>query len=212
MYISKLLLNRKSRRVLEELRSPYEMHRTLAKAFDYQSEKENGRILFRAEPGDEKYVTLLVQSATDPDWKKLTVSADYFYTRGGDPVRVKEFNPVFSEGVVYAFRLRANPTKREKATRKRVGILREDDLAEWLRRKGEACGFRILSFEIRKENLVTAKIKDGEFQHGGEFTSVLFQGTLKVNSVPLFSAAVINGVGTGKGFGFGLLSVARAGE
>lgn len=209
MYISQLKLSRKNRRVLQELRSPYEMHRTLSKAFDYDAlPSSDGRILFRAEPEEGVSVTVLVQSPLKPDWTRLTVDEGYFLN--GEPPSVKEFNPLFTNGLKLIFRLRANPVKREKASGKRKGITAEEELIAWLRRKGTDGGFTLHSAEVRKETLTASKIKSEETQHAAQFQSVLFQGILEVTDVGLFHQSITNGIGAAKGLGFGLLSIAKA--
>lgn len=45
--------------------------------------------------------------------------------------------------------------------------------------------------------------------HAALFCAVRFEGTLRVVDVPLFLAALENGIGSAKGLGFGLLSLAR---
>lgn len=211
MYISQLKLNRKNRRVLQELRSPYEMHRTLSKAFDYDAlPASDGRILFRAEPEEGISLTVLVQSPVKPDWSRLTVDDGYFFN--GEPPSVKEFNPAFTTGMKLIFRLRANPVKREKASGKRKGITGEEELIAWLQRKGSAGGFTVHSAEVRKETLTASKIKSEETQHAAQFQSVIFQGILEVTDTNVFHQSIQYGIGAAKGLGFGLLSVAIASE
>ena len=41
------------------------------------------------------------------------------------------------------------------------------------------------------------------------FGSVLFEGELIVTDVEAFRAALVKGIGSGKAYGFGLLSIAR---
>ena len=43
---------------------------------------------------------------------------------------------------------------------------------------------------------------------GGAFVSVLFEGVLEVSNPALFKTGAANGIGSGKAFGFGLLSFA----
>lgn len=207
MYLSKLVLNNKSRRVAQELRSPYEMHRTLAKAFTFNEGSAEAKVLFRVEPGDNIYTVVLVQSHQEPDWNKITVTDDYFYSDNGSSVQVKQFEPVFKNQQKLNFRLRANPTRREAKSRKRRAISGEQNLIEWFNRKASQSGFAVIALEIRNEDITKTKIKDGSNQHLGQFKSVLFQGVLNVEDETVFAAAISNGIGSGKGIGFGLLSV-----
>ena len=54
-------------------------------------------------------------------------------------------------------------------------------------------------------------IQHEEVVHNLELFSVQFDGVLQVVEPALFVHAIAAGIGSGKAFGFGLLSVARAG-
>jgi CRISPR system Cascade subunit CasE len=78
MYLSRLILNPRSRQVRNELADPYEMHRTVSHAFpNGEFGKERGEenatnILFRVDLHPRTRIpTLLVQSRQKPDWSFL---------------------------------------------------------------------------------------------------------------------------------------------
>lgn len=172
LYLSRLLLDPRSRQVRSELASPYEMHRTLMHAFERfpldqsRNARETFGVLFRAEAEPHVgRVLVYVQSNVEPDWSFLSHSPGYLLSQPGDA------NPTFKnvaaayqklrDGQVLAFRLRGNPTKRigkdaehsGALTGKRVGLLREDEQIAWLtrrgheREKGRPGGFELLSAE-----------------------------------------------------------------
>jgi CRISPR system Cascade subunit CasE len=95
-----------------------------------------------------------------------------------------------------------------------LGLLGEAAQIEWLARKGGAHGFELLSrreggqmvdsVRITAEGLVRGRC-DGRTI---TFLSVLFDGLLRVTDADRFATAVEQGIGSGKGFGFGLLSIA----
>ncbi|MCE1190383.1 MAG: type I-E CRISPR-associated protein Cas6/Cse3/CasE [Ignavibacteria bacterium] len=207
MFISKLYLNLRSRQVQKELREPYEMHRTLAKAFSDDPLAGPERVLFRVEPELGKIVTVLVQSLQCPDWTRLTKEG-YFYHSSNNAVMVKEFSADFANNSLFYFRLRANPTKRDKNSGKRIAIYGEDALQNWLNRKACQAGFEILRVEIIKEREYTSHISSEGQLHTGKHASCLFQGILRVTEQQAFNKAVEQGLGSAKGFGFGLLSLA----
>lgn len=209
MFISRLELDTRNKRVLAEINSPYEMHRTFSKAFIFENDGP-GRVLFRVEPDRVRKATVIVQSSARPDWDKLTVQSEYFYL--GSTPEIKEFNPVFLEGGQYIFRMRANPTKRDNKSRKRIGIYDEAELESWLQRKAAAAGFQVITSEMRKEPLIHSKIKSETLQHRAQLHSVLFQGVLRVLDNKQFLISLAEGIGSGKGLGFGLLSVAAVAE
>ncbi|MBD3165250.1 type I-E CRISPR-associated protein Cas6/Cse3/CasE, partial [bacterium] len=143
IYLSRLRLNPESRRIKSELGMPYELHRTLSRAFNH----ENGtkpRVMFRVDDygGRGRPAVVIVQSDQLPDWERVT-------WKPHDIVEIappRELEPDLVEGTILSFRLRANPTiktrsraRPEKKTR--VPIYNDDKLLEWLQRKGSAGGF-----------------------------------------------------------------------
>lgn len=166
LYLSRLLLDPRSRQVWSELAQPYEMHRTLMHAFERYSlkEKENTRekfgVLFRTDVDVRtNRVVVYVQSKVEPDWSFLDRLPGYVLSGTDKPnPACKDVAGAYQQlqdGQVLSFRLRANPTKRigsglhargdepGKDTEsngvwkgKRVGLLREEDQIAWLIRKG----------------------------------------------------------------------------
>jgi len=217
MFYSLLTLNPRSHQVQSEIASPYEMHKTLLKAFftgKFGVERVNPEaadVLFRLDSHDDSVLTVLVQSRTEPNWAVL--NRGYLL----ETPKVKQRELSLQAGQLLTFRLRANPTKRlgksaEYDKGKRVGIYDEDDQLAWLARKGEQHGFRVLRAQISQD----AKIKNLEAIHRNdgvhdlELLSVQFDGVLQVNDPDNLIQAVQTGIGSGKGFGFGLLSLAPA--
>lgn len=217
MYLSKLELNPRQREARRDLAQPYELHRTLARAFatpagqDYRA--AHG-VLFRLEgaaPGGRPVV--LVQSLTAPDWSALPTS----YTV--QLVPVKPLTLACTAGQVLGFRLVANPTKKVSAPGqrqgKRIALLDAGDgggptpAQQWLRRKAELSGFEllhVLSEELRL-NGGRAAARAGKLQL--PLYGVRFDGLLRVSDPAGFEEAVRRGIGPAKTFGFGLLSLAR---
>lgn len=171
MYLSRLILNPSSRQVRAELAQPYEMHRTLMRAFPEVLTEADGKarekfdILFRSDVDDRHHrVIVYVQSAVKPDWSYLGTISDYLLDDPSNPA-LKEISGNLQglhRGQVLAFRLRANPTKRvakadggsAELKGKRVGLLREEEQVDWLIRKGRQRtqdapgGFEILMTEV----------------------------------------------------------------
>lgn len=156
LYLSRLLLNPRSRQVRSELAQPYEMHRTLMHAFEKQllDQEESPRkkvgVLFRTEVDESRRcIIVYVQSLIEPDWSFLSAVRNYLSSDSHklNPA-CKDVSGAYSQLQVnqtFSFRLRANPTKRiarvaggnPKLKGKRVGLLREEDQISWLVRKGQ---------------------------------------------------------------------------
>ena len=174
LYLSRLILNPRSRQVMAEIGNPYEMHRTLMRAFPNATDdtKRKARdefgVLFRVEVDDQRSVVkLLVQSRTKPDWSFLDGFNGYLCSDTDMPeYECKDIMPAcrsLRNGQVLSFRLRANPTRRiwkpdDPMKGKRVELRREDQQMEWLIRKGrerekdKPGGFEILVNEIQGHN------------------------------------------------------------
>lgn len=173
MFLSRLILNPRSRQVWSELAHPYEMHRTLMHAFENYplEEEENARaksgVLFRTDVDDcRNRVIVYVQSTVEPDWSFLDTFRDYLLTGTDKPnPACKDVAGAYQQlraGQVLSFRLRANPTKRiarvskgdSELKGKRVGLLREEEQIAWLIRKGQKReigkpgGFEILMKDV----------------------------------------------------------------
>ncbi len=214
MYLSRLMLNPRARRVQRELANPYELHRTLMRAFPRALPAEE-RILFRVDIDEHSGIpVVLLQSHTCPDWAWLgDPGAQSYLLRAPE---TKSFNFAFQPGQILSFRLRANPTKRCKDTGQRVGFFREQDQRTWLERKGEQGGFRVVRVAIAKEGNVQSwqplervpGVEQGPKARQLVFLAVRFDGLLQVTDPAKLWATVQMGIGSGKGLGFGLLSLA----
>lgn len=213
MYLSRLILNPRHRRVQREIANPYEMHRSVMRAFP-DDLGEDERVLFRLEPGRNGALTLLVQSRIFPDWSWLAAPEARGYLLPIDEPNpaVKSFDLALTPGQVLIFRLRANPTVKRRFNErdhKRVGIYDERKQIEWLQRKGEQGGFRLLSVRVSDRGDVTGRIMRGGHAHPLKLVAVQFDGLLQVTDPERLRQTVCQGIGSGKGLGFGLLSLAR---
>ena len=242
LYLSRILLNPRSRRAMSELLHPYEMHRTLMRAFPDTGNKNPGDareefgVLFRTETSAKAdgTVKIYVQSLTEPDWSFLDRIDGYLDSRAGVSYEYKDVMPVLDKirkGNRFAFRLRANPTKRignreDPMKGKRVELFREEEQIQWLlrksneREKGLPGGFALLMekgndgpccpVKVRPEGKMTGRRGKGEGKSMTTHLSVLFEGLLEVTDENAFLQTVVRGIGSAKAFGFGLLSLAPA--
>ncbi len=172
IYLSRLILNPRSRQVMSEMAYPYEMHRTLMRAFpkatdDTQTKaRDEFGVLFRADIDDRQgAIKVYVQSRIEPNWSFLDGLNDYL---GADmempePKDITKAYKKLPNGHLLSFRLRANPTKRiakdgDKLKGKRVELTREKEQIDWLirkgkeREKGAPGGFELLMNEVEDMN------------------------------------------------------------
>lgn len=236
MFLSRLVLNPRSREVRRDLSDAHELHRTVLRAFPDAADGGPGRVLYRLDADDPARPALLVQSHREPDWGDLPPG----YVLGRP--ESKPFDPAFAAGRRLRFRLRANPTMKTckplvlaSAKPRRVGLARECDQLGWLLRKAQAAGFEVAGLagtvaanaaaeaearaagtpaETRACPGVVVVPEGGGRGRRGSATlthlAVRFEGVLTVTDAALFAAALAGGVGSAKGYGFGLLSLAPA--
>lgn len=204
MYLSKLILDPSpaARAVQRDLAAPYDLHRTLMRAFPDKEAGGPGRVLFRLEPlcpGEPPVV--LVQSEKQPDWSDLQRHPRYLIS-----AESKSFKLNVQSRQQLRFRLRANPTV--KRNKKRVGLVRQEDQVQWLKRKAEAGGFHPVDFTVRKSTRYASIVQRDEGRRKETHLGVDYEGVLEISDPDQFTSAVAAGIGSAKGYGFGLLSVA----
>jgi len=230
MYLSRLILNPRSRQVQRELADPYELHRTVSHAFadgvfKAERSKENTtNILFRVDLRPRTRIpVLLLQSRQKPEWAFLEERKGYLLGESNLPLdaenpAVKEMDLRFRVGQALAFRLRANPTFKRTIPKEngekhklRLGIFKEEDQQKWLQRKFESAGAALVSVNIVNEQFTRGKLFiEKEDQKRMRFLSIQFDGVLQVKDPEQLVKSIYTGFGSAKGLGFGLLSLARA--
>lgn len=91
----------------------------------------------------------------------------------------------------------------------------EEKQIKWLKRKGEEAGFRLANVKVapvpNAASVEQSKIKGwrNDSNKPMTFGSVLFEGILTVTDAEKFRETLTKGIGQGKAYGFGLLSVAK---
>jgi CRISPR system Cascade subunit CasE len=214
MFLSRLILNPRSRRAQRELANPYELHRTLMKGYpDDLDIPEEERVLFRVESDRRtRLPRVLVQSFNKPDWTHLTNRANFILPQEACPpgIRanpsVKRFGLTFTAGQVLSFRLLANPTVKRDGSRH--GLYDAEEQRQWLTRKADLGGFQIVRVAMNGAGNITAKVSGRGTRHKATFYAVQFDGVLQVTEPDTMWETVKTGIGPAKGFGFGLLSLA----
>lgn len=177
---------------------------------------------------------LVVQSARPPDWSALARAG---YVRPPDPIdgppvkEIAESYAALRPGMRLRFRLRANPTRRlptplgpdgTRPPAKRVDLRDDDARLEWLARKGRDHGFALVRVRARPDaDVPNVRAAPEQRQTGWRsgaagggprrkltFGAVLFEGELAVTDAHALRRALAEGIGSGKAYGFGLLSLA----
>ncbi|MFQ3634190.1 type I-E CRISPR-associated protein Cas6/Cse3/CasE, partial [Roseiflexus sp.] len=237
VYLSRLLLDLTQPEVRRNLSDIYQLHRTILSAFPQAlagtSARQHFGVLYRVESIAQTplQIRLLVQSTSAPDWSRLpaTFFAPPLDERGNPSIRrIDNDYTRITAGAQFFFRLRANPTRRlsnrasereDRLAGKRVALLREEEQLVWLERKGAQHGFRLLKTHLHPEIPAVQVARQGTDRGKRRtmdnrdimpltFGATLFTGFLEVTDANRFRTTLIEGIGSGKAFGFGLLSIA----
>jgi len=206
MYLSRLVLNPYNRQARLDLGDPYQMHRSLVRAFVSGPTQGPPRFLWRLEqlhPGQEPAV--LLQSAQVPDFSELQSRPGYLSENLACALSSKsvDLERLVALGARYRFRLVANPTVSRDG--KRFGLVGEAAQVAWLTRQGERHGFSLESAIVVNPNYIKTR-------KAGTVVSLLcvqYEGVLCVRDAERLRSALLAGIGPGKALGCGLLSVAR---
>lgn len=184
-------------------------------------------------------LALLVQSSVPPDWALLDQGYLLDTGGKLENPACKPIDDqlgLIHTGMMLRFRLRANPTRKIPAAMPsdprrrngmRVELQDEEKQVAWLIRKGTQHGFDLYTSQadahrpnirvVPEDKLIGKRGGQGmpgqteQQERAGRLTfgSVLFEGALRVTDTDAFRAAVEHGIGSGKAYGFGMLSLAR---
>ena len=236
MYLSQLLVNTgddpdKPRPGLAWIKQTYRVHQRIWMAFpddDRRNEdpfflgewsntakpqRRDGGFLFRIEP--DRPTRILVQSVLKPDWEYAFQNAPYLLA---EAPKVREFDPEFSFGQRFRFRLvmlmvkRRSKNHREEDPKAPLEVpirCENGDFSAWTNRLTEmAARHGFLAEHVQVQPNRNLRMKQQGDRQPRSFNAALFDGLLACTDPELLKAAVINGVGRGKAFGMGLLSLA----
>ena len=224
MLLTRAFLNPKSREVLQDIRDPESLHKRLMRAFPSElgpSPRQSLALLHRLErDGQEGRCVLLIQSAVEPELMHLpedylaTLEVDAFFSDAPQNPATRKIDRLLESitgGQAYAFRLRANPTRkidtktREDSRRRhgrRVPCRGDEERLRWLRRKASSSGFDFAEDAVRTEEEPVLASSSGK-----TFAGVRFDGLLRVTDAEQLRKSVVAGIGPAKAYGFGLLSL-----
>jgi CRISPR system Cascade subunit CasE len=204
MYLSRLTLNSSRMSILWRANA-YRVHQRIRMACG-----NDPHLLFRIEESTQGIAQILVQSQTEPNWKK---GFDDFPVLLRQP-EYKSLSPTIGAECHYRFRLLANPTMKKtivsngEARKVRLGILDEGEQQKWIQRKIGEAGGKLIAIRITPLGFQHSRKNPVKEINQQTHIAVLFEGVLQVRDPLLLHAAMEHGIGSAKGYGFGLLSLA----
>lgn len=200
MYLVQLSLDLSMSVVRRDLGNSYDMHRTLSRAFiDIENDRVN-RFLWRLEPSlSGRQPVVLVQSESPGSWDRVIDEL-----AGGVSIQTKQFDldAMCTDHRTFRFRLLANPTVARLG--KRWGLVTADAQLAWLARQAERAGFAVQAGLVTGSDVQHCKKKDSIRI---SLRRACFDGILQMTDKPALQRAVRIGIGPGKAFGCGLLSL-----
>ncbi len=232
LYLSLLTLPRSHPRW--QFLQPYDLHRLLTRALPEQKNGQKLRLLYRHEERDDVH-SVLVQMPARPNWETLANAADV-RVKTFNPSKIEagsqfrfmlRANPVirrrgtyYEDGKARHVLVGSHADWVEQQTGE-VAPPREEQLVNWLREKGRdergAWGGFVLADQVRGEKMMPACVvspaRSYSFRRYNQtkpmhFIGVDFEGVLQVTDQNALIQTLKSGIGRGKAFGFGLLSLA----
>jgi CRISPR system Cascade subunit CasE len=207
MYLTRIKLDTAKRATMRGLTNPSLLHGALESSFSGERQHPLWRL-------DRLHgaTYLLLLSHDQPD---LTHAAEEF----GFPElgwESRDYTPVLqriSRDTLWQFRLVANPTKsvpdpkvegRGRVCAHTVPKYQK----QWLREQGEKHGFQVTeeSFEVKGEQWFHF-LKGNERKAAVSLLAVTYEGVLRVTDPERFCETLCHGLGRGKAYGMGLLTV-----
>lgn len=230
LYLTRFVLDPMNHAVQRDLSDCHALHQRFMQAFPTaksDSARAEFGLLYRIELAGRQRSTpaLLLQSETRGNWNVLPTGYLVDDLSDINPA-VKEIGARYDRiesGDQFQFRLRANPTRRVLRPRtsdhdamigKRVQLFTDEERREWMKRKGEQGGFVVdlEALQIGKGDVFGPRQYgnrgSGEKRERLTFEAAVFEGMLQVTDAELFRATLRAGIGSGKAYGFGLLSIA----
>ena len=212
IYMTRMQLDLSKRKTMQALANPNLFHGALEQSFPVRKQKK----LWRVDPLRGK-TYLLIVSREEPD---LTSAAEQFgFPEAKEKWETRRYNPLLEQldaGSQWHFRLVAYPTH---------SVMENKDVSgqrgkvyphvtpryqkKWLLDRAEKHGFELSeeAFQVVEDHSFFFR-KSSDQGRRVSLLAVTFEGVLKVVNPDLFRETLIEGIGRGKAYGMGLLTVA----
>lgn len=205
MYLTRIALDVKNRNTMRALAAPGKFHGALESAFP----GDRPHCLWRLDSLNGQLYLLLL-SETEP----VLTSFCAQFSETPQAWETKPYDSLLerlTDGSQWRFRLTANPTKSlpAKQTGQRGKVcahITAEYQRQWLTEHAEKNGFRPEAFDVVQSKWLRFYKKD---RRPVTLLSVTYEGILTVTDPALFRQTLTNGIGRGKAYGMGMLTVMR---
>lgn len=231
--LTRLFLNNSNKYVQRDMVDCYEMHRSVLSMFDDITnvvEKSRTRILYRGERVNDypNLTRLIIQSPVRPDWSRLPKNYLGSPPSDQESASTRDVETIYArlvQGDHLKFRMLTNPTKTisnpdNRAKGIRTNISDNPECINWLIKKGSLHGFEIMDhasgpsqptpLTLRREVMQGWKRPHASNPTQMIFNAIMFEGMIRITNPDHFKQSLMTGIGHGKAFGFGLLSISAA--
>lgn len=239
MFLTRFELNPARRGARKLLGSPHALHAAVETAFPHRAgindgplgelpppgpptpaasvaeRPEDRRLLWRVDEIDHQ-ATLYILSPDEPDCTHLAEQAGWPRRPHWDTRRYTPLLDRLAPGQLWAFRLTANPTKStrigDKTRSQRVGHVTAPQQRDWFLKRAPGWGFHVPSTTGGDPAVLVTGRRVRAFRRGNtraEISTAVFDGRLVVDDPETFRRALVRGLGPAKGYGCGLLTLAR---
>ena len=209
MFLTRVELDLEKSKTKRGLVNPNMFHACIAKICDpMDRDSAERRYLWRVDDlNGKKYILVLT-----PEKPDMSPFIDEF-GKAGTVAETKPYEKLLERTKNYTnwfFRLPANPSKYEKETKKRKALCDFDSQMDWLIRKGKQNGFMVIRSTVAIQPMDTIRFFKSDRTTLVQIPAVTYSGVLRITDETAFKTALTRGVGRGRGYGLGMLTVIKA--
>jgi CRISPR system Cascade subunit CasE len=231
-YLSRIHLNPLRTGAQRLLSNPQRMHAAVLGGLSKQPVEE--RVLWRPERDGEHRASVLVLTQSTPSWEHLVEQAGWSASDDAQAL-VRSYEPVLDRierGREFRFRLRANPVSATRSPVKpspeqqrhlqasarprgvRVAHRTAAHQLDWLKNRIGAWGFALRADDRGGDAVRLTERERMSFPKAGGHRVVIqtatYEGVLCVEDAERARASLVDGVGAGRAYGCGLITLAPA--
>lgn len=225
--LTKILINPRRRQGRKLLTNPQAMHAAVAASFPPDLDQSSGRVLWRLDKSGDQYALYIV----GPEKPTASVIAEQagWDTRPAQSVEYDRFLGSLTKGQRWHFELLANPTYSQSNGGKRGKVkahVSVDHQLGWLYQRSERAGFKLAPraqdeasnaerdrWSVHEQTTIVERksldFRKGDSRRRVHIATARYRGTLEVSDPDALRATLVNGIGRARGYGCGLLTLAR---